>query len=69
MVGGYDIGGRPGPPMNDLHPNNASDSMRQIGIDGDIVDIQTTQMQYGVNYGRGSNEGTIVSKNSGYIKE
>jgi len=27
-------------------------------------------MQYGVNYGRGSQEGgTIVSKNSGFIKE
>lgn len=47
----------------------APDSQRQTGIDGDIVDIQTNQMQYGVNYGRGSNEGTIVSKNSGFIKE
>jgi hypothetical protein len=49
----------------------ATDSQRQIGIDGDIVDIQTNPMQYGVNYNnaRASDGGTIVSKNSGYIKE
>jgi len=67
VVGGYDVNNGV-PPAHDFQ--QATDSQRQIGIDGDIVDIQTNQMQYGVNYGRGSQEGgTIVSKNSGFIKE
>ena len=42
MVGGYDLDGRVAPGMHELQPN--TDSQRQIGIDGDIVDIQTNQM-------------------------
>jgi hypothetical protein len=41
-MGAFDIRGRPGPGMNDLQPN--TDSQTQIGIDGDIVDIQTNQI-------------------------
>ena len=66
LMTGYEI-----PTQNGSHEYPAhGDSQRQLGIDGDIVDIQTNQMQYGVNYGRQSNEeGTIISKNSGFIKE